>query len=94
MEAIRLVGIQVVNILNILLQIYSYVIVVRIILSWIVPPNNSIMQFLVFLTEPILAPIRKLLEPLTRKSAIPLDFSPILALLLISIVSQILMQFF
>jgi len=93
-DIVRSVGVQVVNILVNLLQVYSYVILGRIILSWFMPPNNSIMQFLLFLTEPFLAPIRKRLEPLMRRSSIPLDLSPLIAILLISIISSVLMQIF
>ncbi len=90
MEIIQAVGVQVINILSVLLQIYSYVILARVILSWFLPPNNSILQFLFFLTEPVLAPIRKFTEPLMRKSAIPLDISPLIALLLLSVIAGVI----
>jgi len=93
-DTLIFIGLQVINILLILLRVYSFVIFGRIILSWFVQPNNSIMQFLIFLTEPVLAPIRKLLEPLMRRSSIPLDLSPIIAYLLISIITEIIRQLF
>jgi len=94
LDTFTFIGQQVIGILIILLRVYSFVIFGRIILSWFVQPNNSIMQFLIFLTEPILAPIRKMLEPLMRRSSIPLDLSPIIAYLLISVIITILSQLF
>ncbi|MEE8360463.1 MAG: YggT family protein, partial [Candidatus Omnitrophota bacterium] len=57
-----------------------FLLVIRIILSWFaVSPYNEIVQILYKITEPILAPFRRL--PL-RMGA--MDFSPILAFLVIA----------
>lgn len=88
------IGVQVVGFIIILLRVYSYVILARVILGLFIQPNNNFMQFLVFLTEPVLAPIRKKLEPLTRRSAIRLDFSPIIVYLIIAVITEILIQIF
>ena len=84
----------VLSILLVLLRAYSFVIFARIILSLFTAPTSGIMRFLVFLTEPLLAPIRKLLEPMMRNSTIPLDLSPLIAWLLISVIMEILIQIF
>ncbi len=75
-----------------LLQVYIYIIIANIILSWVMPPTHKVKQFLNFMTEPVVAPIRKMLEPLTRNSSIPLDFSPLVAVLLINIILEIISQ--
>ena len=56
----------VVEILSMALQIYSYVLLARALLSWIpnLDPYNPIVQFLFQITEPVLDPIRKLIPPL------------------------------
>ena len=56
----------VVEILSMVLQIYSYVLLARALLSWIpnLDPYNPIVQFLFQITEPVLDPIRKLIPPL------------------------------
>ncbi len=66
-------------ILDMLLQIYFYVIIVRAIISWVNPdPWNPIVQFLHRVTEPVLAPIRRYL-PMSWG----LDLSPMVVLLAI-----------
>ena len=56
----------VVEILSMVLQIYSYVLLARALLSWIpnLDPYNPIVQILFRITEPVLDPIRKLIPPL------------------------------
>jgi YggT family protein len=58
------------------LTAYTWVIIIRALISWVNPdPWNPIVQFLVRVTEPVLAPIRRRL-PMTG-----IDFSPIVAIL-------------
>ena len=56
----------VVEILSMVLQIYSYVLLARALLSWIptLDPYNPIVQILFRIPEPVLDPIRKLIPPL------------------------------
>lgn len=65
---------------------------VRCIVSWL-PINHSsrLIQLLYALTEPILAPIRSIIEksPLGGRGMI-IDFSPIIALFFVEIVKNIL----
>lgn len=71
------------------LQIISYMIFGRAMLSWLIrDQNNPIMSILIALTEPILTPIRKLLFRF-KIGGNMVDFSPLAALLII----QLLMQF-
>ena len=59
-----------------LIFIYQAIVFIAVITSWLrLPPDNPIVQFTRMLTEPALAPIRKLL-PQTGG----LDFSPMLLL--------------
>lgn len=66
--------------LNILLSLYMLLIIGRAILSWVHPdPYSPLVRFLVGATEPLLAPLRRLL-PGWRTG---IDFSPLLGLLII-----------
>jgi YggT family protein len=68
-------------VLNILFTIMYWLILIRAIISWVNPdPYNPIVQFLYKTTEPILAPLRKLL-PL--QFSIGIDISPLIAFFII-----------
>ncbi|MEP0764174.1 MAG: YggT family protein [Chloroflexota bacterium] len=67
-------------------QLYSLVILARVLMSWVnIDPYSPLARTIFNLTEPILAPIRNLL-PQTAG----LDFSPIIAMVLLQIVGQML----
>lgn len=68
------------TIVDYLLTIANWLIIVRALLSWVSPdPYNMIVQFLYKVTEPMLAPFRRLVPAY----AIGIDLSPIFALLAI-----------
>ncbi|MEO5378104.1 MAG: YggT family protein [Magnetococcus sp. DMHC-6] len=63
------------TILQFVLGIYSWFILARVILSWVNPdPYNPVVNFLFRATEPVLAPLRRLIPGMGG-----MDFSPILA---------------
>ena len=69
------------------LQVYSLLILVRVVQSWLNPnPRNELIWWVIRLTEPVLAPIRALI-PLRG-----LDLSPIVAWLLISFLMKLIAQ--
>jgi YggT family protein len=57
---------ELVQILAMVLQVYSYVLLARALVSWIpnLDPDNPFVRILYQLTEPVLDPIRKLIPPL------------------------------
>ena len=69
-----------------LLQIYNILILVRVLMSWFVqdPYNNKLYIWLIRITEPVLGPIRRIMPRMG------LDFSPVVAMLLIQIISRLL----
>ncbi len=76
-------------VLGYLLEILWWLIVIRALLSWVNPdPYNPIVQFIERSTEPLLAPLRRLV-PAFR---IGIDVSPILALLLLYFLKIFLVQ--
>jgi YggT family protein len=68
-----------------LMQIYSYLLLARVLLSWFMAPHHPVFHFFWSITEPILAPIRKILPAMGGW-----DFSPIVAFLAIDIISRFL----
>ena len=78
----------VIQLLLILLQLYSYVLLARALLSWIpnIDPYHPVVQFLYSITEPVLEPIRKLVPPLGGM----IDISMIIAFFAIIILEQLL----
>jgi len=63
-------------------RIIEFLVLVRVVFSWIRPnPDSVLVQFVYNMTEPILGPVRKLIQGLGYNGM--LDFSPIVALLLV-----------
>lgn len=82
--------IQVVIAANIFLNIVTWLIFIRAMVSWFIRDySNPIMRFLINMTEPILKPIRSLLFRL-KIGGNMVDFSPLVALLLIQLLRQFL----
>ena len=72
------------RLLSLVLNIVYFILVIRIILSWVNPdPYNQIVQIIYRITEPVLAPFRRL--PLQLGG---MDFSPIVAFLALNIVGN------
>lgn len=70
------------NLVGQLIEIYSVIVFVAVIVSWLrLPPYNPIVRYTRMLTEPALAPIRKLVPPVGG-----LDFSPMILLILLWII--------
>jgi YggT family protein len=62
------------------LAVYSLMIFARIIMSWGVSPHNRVLRFLIRLTEPILAPFRRIIPPIGF-----MDISPIVVFFLLDL---------
>jgi YggT family protein len=74
------------------LQVILYLIFGRAILSWFIrDPRNPIMKFLIQITEPILSPIRNLLFKL-KIGGNMVDFSPLVALILLQVLMGIVLS--
>ena len=71
-----------------LAQLLILVVLIDIILSYFVPPWNRVRLFLDKIVEPLLRPIRKVIKPVGG-----LDFSPIVLVVLIQIISSLLRNF-
>jgi len=78
-----------INIINIAFQLYTYLIIARVILSWVkLNPYNQYIQLLYKVTEPVLEPFRNLFSSFN----IGVDFSPILAIFALNFVKNIIFK--
>jgi YggT family protein len=72
--------------INLTFTLYSVAIIARSLLPWFrVSPYHPVVQFLIQITEPVLAPIRRNIPPIGG-----MDFSPMVALLILWFVEQLL----
>jgi len=70
-----------------LLDLYSWVVIAAALITWVSPdPRNPVVMFLRQLTEPVLAPIRRLLPPWKTGG---LDFSPLIVIIAIQFVERV-----
>lgn len=85
-SALDIVQISIIKLTSMAFSFYLFAIIGQIILSWFAPYNNNpAVSILHQITEPVLAPARKLIPPVNG-----LDFSPILVLLAIEILDRLL----
>jgi YggT family protein len=74
------------NLIVNLLNLYSLIIIIRAVISWIqVDRRNPFVRFVCNVTDPVLAPIQRVV-PLIGGT---LDISPILALVIIQLIKNI-----
>ncbi len=77
-------------IIKMLFQVYTLMIFVRIISSWVPEWRESkVVQFVAFYTDPYLDVFRRVVPPLGG-----IDFSPILAFISLSIIESFLLRLF
>lgn len=75
------------NLVDLVIQVYIIVIVVRALISWVSPdPYNPIVRFLYRVTEPVLRPIRHRLPTV----AMGLDLSPVVVILILMLLQRFL----
>lgn len=74
------------NFLRFLLLAFEFLVIGRVLMSYIEPSGRSgLSQFLVQLTEPVLAPIRRLLP-----QGGTFDFSPLIVILVLGAIIRVL----
>ena len=79
---------EMLNFLGWLLNAYSWVIIAAALITWVSPdPRNPIVLFLRQVTEPVLAPVRRLLPPWKTGG---LDFSPLIVIIAIQFVERVI----
>ncbi|MEC4675851.1 MAG: YggT family protein [Nitrospirota bacterium] len=75
------------KILNMFLELYKWVVIIAVLLSWVNPdPYNTIVRFLYSVTEPVFRPIRRVIGHRLG----PLDISPFIVILAILFIQSFL----
>jgi YggT family protein len=78
-----------IGLITLLLEAYLIVILVRVVFSWVSPfPTNPVSRLAWRLTEPVLAPIRRALPPMSG-----IDLSPLVVWLVVIVLLGFLRQF-
>ncbi len=73
---------------NLFFYLLSLAVLARVLLSWVrVSPYHPAVDFLYRITEPILAPLRRVIPPVGM-----MDISPIIAMLLLQIIQTVLVE--
>jgi YggT family protein len=81
--------IEIVGFVGWLLELYTYVIIVAALISWVSPdPRNPIVRFLRQVTEPVFEPIRRFLPPWKTGG---LDLSPLIVIIAIQFVERVIL---
>jgi YggT family protein len=81
-----------VRVISVVFQIYEFLILIRVLLSWInVNPyrpaiDHPIVQVLYRITDPVLEPLRRIIPPIGGA----VDISPIVAIIILEITHRIL----
>lgn len=82
-EPLALVWIALIKLIVMLIKLFAYAIFVRIILSWIAPQQyNPVSEIIGAITEPLLAPARRVVPPIGG-----LDISPMIVMIALFFVS-------
>lgn len=77
------------NILDIVLNVYKWIIIISAIISWVNPdPYNPIVRFLYSVTEPVLRPVRRLIGYRLG----PIDISPLIIIIAIIFIQKFLIS--
>ncbi len=78
------------NVINFLFTAFNFIILIRVVLSWVnVDPYNPLVRMIYQITEPVLAPIRRIVPPMAG-----LDFSPLIAWIGGEILRQLILRAF
>ncbi len=76
-----------VSIIRVLCDVFAILILLRVVVSWYSPrPTNILVRILHRLTEPVLAPLRRIIPRVGR-----LDFTPLVAIILIQLIYYLLL---
>ncbi len=92
MAALRLILGPLLYVLDLVLRLYMWVIIARAVISWVEPnPYNPVVRTLRLLTDPVLRPFQRLQWRLAR-GRMPIDFSPVIIILLILLIRRFLFE--
>lgn len=74
-------------------RLFYILILIRCLLSWLpIDRRNKFVDLIYTLTEPVLAPIRRLFDRSPLGGGIGLDFSPVIAILLVELLCNLIVM--
>ena len=74
------------QLINLVFTLYTFAIIARALLPWLrISEYHPLMRFLIRITEPVLAPLRRYIPPVGG-----LDFTPVIALIVLWLIEQLL----
>jgi YggT family protein len=82
------------TIVSVLIQAYEFLLLIRVLLSWVnVDPyrpviDHPVVDILQRITDPVLAPLRRLIPPIGGA----VDISPVVALIILEVLRRILVS--
>ena len=82
-----------VNFVLIFIEVLSFAMLIRAVLSWFTDGSGGFSRFLYVLTEPAIMPIRKLLVKMNWLQDSPIDFSFTFTYLALMLIQMLLMAF-
>lgn len=74
---------------SVFITIVSYILLAYCVMSWVASPQNRLYQLLARFSEPILYPFRLLMARVMKRQ-LPIDISPILAMVTLNILQSLL----
>lgn len=79
---------QIIQFVAVVIQVMVFAIFARAILSWFpMNPGNQLVRILFQITEPILAPFRRIIPRIGM-----MDLSPLIAIIVLQVVAQVLLS--
>jgi YggT family protein len=77
------------DIVQVTILVLTIAIIVRALLSWFpnVDPRNPFVEFIITITEPILAPLRAIMPRMGM-----IDLTPMVAIILLNIIGQVIVS--
>lgn len=72
-----------------LIQLYTLIVVIDVVLSYFMSPYESIRQFFDRLVSPVLNPLRRIIPPISG-----LDFSPFVLIVLLQLLAMLIQSLF
>jgi YggT family protein len=74
------------NFISVLCEVLVFTIIIRVLLSWVFPnPYNPFVRILYEITEPILAPLRRIIPRIGM-----LDITPFIAIIVLQAIASLL----
>lgn len=80
------------NAVNVFFRLLYILIIIRVFMSWV--PNlryTTIGNFIATLTDPILGPVKRMMDKSPLGGGMMIDFSPVIALFILDIIQMIIL---